>query len=173
MTGPGASLPRAAVGLLAGAAGGLLLTWLRVPAGTLVGAVLGSAVAGSVVRARPHPLQRAVRTAGLVLIGCVSAARLDGHSLGILARAALPVLAAVVLLLALDAALARRLMKRHRLDPATAVLACAPGGLSELSVLAVKEGADVGTVTVIHLVRVLLVVLVVLPVLVLVLSRLP
>lgn len=171
--GSAASFPRAAAGLLAGAAGGLLLTWLRVPAGTLVGAVLGSAVAGSALNARPHPVQRTVRTAGLVLIGTVSAARLDGQTLAVLARVALPVLAAVVVLLAANAALARWLMRRHRLDAATAVLACAPGGLSELSALAADEGAHVGTVTVIHLIRVLLVVLVVLPVLVLVLTGLP
>lgn len=146
--------------------------WLRVPAGGLVGAVLGSAAAGSLVKAQPHPLQRGVRTAGLVLIGCVSAARLDRESFELLGLVALPVLAAVVLLLVLNGVLARWLVKRHQLDPATAVLACAPGGLSELSVLAVDEGADVGTVTVIHLLRVLLVVLVVLPGLVFVLGRL-
>ena len=165
------SFSRAAVGLLAGAAGGLLLTWLRVPAGTLVGAVLGSAAAGGVVNAPRHPVQGWLRTAGLVLIGCVSAARLDGESLETMARIALPVLGAVVLLLVLNAALARWLIERHGIDPATAVLACAPGGLSELSVLAVTERADVSTVTVIHLVRVLLVVLVVLPALVFVLGR--
>nr|WP_277349108.1 AbrB family transcriptional regulator [Streptomyces sp. HNM0575] len=204
--------------MVAGAAGGLLLTWLRVPAGTLVGAVLGSAAAGTITfggvvpgRAagrdghgrrtgtRPrqrqrqdgqpdsppprlgpgsqtepppqHPLQHWARTAGLVLIGCVSAARLDGKSLRMMGLVALPVLAGVVLLLALDAVLARWLMRRHGLDATTAVLACAPGGLSELSVLAVKERADVGTVTVVHLVRVLVVVLLALPGLVLVLGR--
>ncbi|QPP07499.1 ammonia monooxygenase [Streptomyces bathyalis] len=171
MSEPSPSFSRAAVGLLAGAAGGLLLTWLRVPAGTLVGAVLGSAAAGGFVNARRHPVQRWVRTAGLVLIGCVSAARLDGESLAMMGRIALPVLAAVVLLLVLNAVLARWLILRHGLDPTTAVLACAPGGLSELAVLAVKERADVPTVTVIHLVRVLLVVLVALPALVLVLGR--
>lgn len=187
MTGTDAApLRRAALGLLAGAAGGLLLTWLRVPAGTLVGAVLGSAVAGSLTRGRngtrgqqgpdggrterpsgpEHPLQRWARTGGLVLIGCVSAARMDRESFHMMGRVALPVLGAVLLLLALNAVLARWLITRRHIDPATAVLACAPGGLSELSVLAVKEGADVGTVTVIHLLRVLLVVLVVLPLLV-------
>jgi uncharacterized protein len=182
-------LPRAVAGLLAGTAGALLLTWLRVPAGTLVGAVLGSAAAGSITPRRgwygsgrgpghdgaqpqQHPLQHRARTAGLVLIGCVSATRLDGRSLRMMGLVALPVLAGVVLLLALDAALARWLMKRHGLDATTAVLACAPGGLSELSVLAVKERADVVTVTVVHLVRVLVVVLLALPGLVFVLGRL-
>lgn len=242
--GPVTPLPRAVLGLLAGAVGGLLLTWLRVPAGTLVGAVLGSAAAGTVaagtaatgggVRAggprgrgfrggrfrirggglrgggdrrspgtgggrpnppgpdggryrspsvqspgpgdpspprRQHPLQHWARTGGLVLIGCVSAARLDGRTLRMMGFVALPVLAGVALLLVLDAVLARRLMKRHGLDATTAVLACAPGGLSELSVLAVTEGADVATVTVVHLVRVLSVVLVVLPLLVFFLGR--
>ena len=168
---PGA---RAAAVLLAGAAGGLALTWLRVPAGTLVGAVLGSAAAGSLTpAAEPHPLQRWARNGGLVLVGCVSAARLDAESLATMGRVALPVLAAVLLLLILDAVLARWLVKHRHIDPATALLACAPGGLSELAVLSVKERADTGTVTVVHLVRVLLVVLVVLPALVHVLGSTP
>ena len=160
---------------LAGAGAGIG-RMLRLPMWPVTGSILGAATAplvglGGVVNAQRHPVQRWVRTAGLVLIGCVSAARLDGESLEILGRIVLPVLAAVVLLLVLNAVLARWLILRHGLDPTTAVLACAPGGLSELSVLAVKERADVATVTVIHLVRVLLVVLVALPALVFVLGR--
>ncbi len=157
--------------LVAGAAGGLLLTWLQVPAGALLGAVLGSAAATGASSPQSHRLHRWVRTVGLVLLGCVSAARLDQDGLRTMLHILLPVIASVLALLVLNVLLARWLVRRHRLDSTTAVLACAPGGFSELSVVAVSEGADVGTVAVVHLVRVLAVVLVVVPVLVLVLGR--
>jgi uncharacterized protein len=163
---------RAVAPLLAGATGGLLLTALQVPAGTLLGAVLGSALArpaGNVDRSRLHT---AVRVAGMVVLGCVSAAGLDTHTLETMLRILAPVVAGVVALLALNVVLARWLVRGHGLDATTAVMACAPGGFSELSVLAIKEGADVGAVAVVHLVRVLIVVLVIVPVLVLVLSHL-
>lgn len=171
MTVTGGAPRRVAVPLLAGAAGGVLLTLLQVPAGTLVGAVLGSAIA-SPRNVTPHRVHTGVRTVGLVLLGCVSAARLDQESLQAMLRILLPVLAGVLALLVLNVLLARWLVRRHRIDPTTAVLACAPGGFSELSVMAVREGADVGTVAVVHMVRVLVVVLVAVPVLVAILSRL-
>jgi len=163
-------LSRAVAPLLAGAAGGLLLTWLQVPAGTLLGAVVGSALVSGPSAVRTHAVHRRVRTAGLVLLGCVSAARLDADSLHRMLRVVLPVTGTVLGLLALNVLLAFWLVRRHRLDPTTAVLACAPGGFSELSVVAAEQGADVGTVAVVHMVRVLTVVLVILPVLVVVLA---
>jgi len=149
--------------VLAGVAGGLLLTWLQVPAGTLLGSVVGAAVATGRVTPGQQRLNSAVRVAGLVLLGSVSAARLDPESFHTLLRLFLPVVAGVTLLLGLNVLLARRLVRRHGVDPTTAVLACAPGGFSELSVMAVREGADVATVAVVHIVRVVVVVLVVVP----------
>lgn len=157
--------------LIAGAAGGLLLTWLQVPAGALVGAVLGSAAASNPRSMQSYRLHRWVRNTGLVLLGCVSAARLGGETLTTMLRILLPITGLVLALLALNALLAWWLVKRHGLDPTTAVLACAPGGFSELSVVAQREGADVGTVAAVHLFRVLAVVLLVVPGLVVVLSQ--
>ena len=57
-------------------------------------------------------------------------------------------------------------MRRYDVDPLTAVLACAPGGVSEIAITASQLGAEVGIVLAIHTVRVLAVVLLVLPVLV-------
>jgi uncharacterized protein len=163
---------RAVAPLLAGVAGGLLLTALQVPAGTLLGAVLGSAVARPPAGLERSPLQTGVRVTGMVALGCVSAAGLNAHTLETMLRIAAPVVAGVAALLVLNVVLARWLVARHGLDATTAVLACAPGGFSELSVVAVKEGADVGAVAVVHLARVLVVVLLVVPVLVVVLSHL-
>jgi uncharacterized protein len=171
---PGRSAAGLLAPLLTGSGVGLLLTWLHLPAGALVGAVVGSALATGRRAARDRPNRRrldtAVRVAGMVLLGCVSAARLDQDTLRSMLRICVPVVAGVVVLLALNVVLARWLVRRRGIDSTTAVLACAPGGFSELSVMAVREGADVGTVAVVHLCRVLIVVLVLVPALVLVLS---
>jgi uncharacterized protein len=171
---PGRSLAGLLAPLLTGSGLGLLLTWLQLPAGALVGAVVGSALATGRRAGRDRPSRRrldaAVRVAGMVLLGCVSAARLDQDTLRSMLRIFGPVIAGVVMLLALNVVLARWLVRRHGLDSTTAVLACAPGGFSELSVMAVREGADVGTVAVVHLCRVLIVVLALVPALVFVLG---
>ncbi|MDT0378176.1 AbrB family transcriptional regulator [Streptomyces sp. DSM 42041] len=155
--------------VLAGAlAGALLFTVLRVPAGTVVGSVVGSAL---VNRWRPaafdHRLPvRALRTVGMVLLGCVAGARLDAETLRILAGLALPLLGGVALLLLLEMLLAALLIVRHGVDPVTAVLAFAPGGLSEISLTAQDMGARMSLVLAVHMARVLAVVLLVLPLLV-------
>src|SRR5262249_48590701 len=140
---PARARVQAVTPLLAGVAGGLLLTWLQVPAGTLLGSVLGASLATGGVAPGQKRLNPAVRVVGLVLLGCVSAASLAPDSFDTLVRLFLPVVAGVAALLALNVLLARWLVRRHGVDPTTAVLACAPGGFSELSVMAVREGADV------------------------------
>jgi uncharacterized protein len=171
---PGRSAAGLLAPLLTGSGLGLLLTWLQLPAGALVGAVVGSALVADGRAARDRPgrrrLDAAVRVGGMVLLGCVSAARLDQDTLRSMLRICGPVFSGVVVLLALNVVLARWLVRRHGIDPTTAVLACAPGGFSELSVMAVREGADVGTVAVVHVCRVLIVVLALVPILVLVLG---
>lgn len=152
-----------------GLVGAVVLVLLQVPAGGIVGAVAGSAMASGVRGLRPPP--RAVRVVGMVLLGCAAGVRLDVETLRTLLHLALPLLAAVGALLVLDVALAVVLHRRYGVDPVTALLACAPGGVSEISVLADDSNARTGVVIAVHVVRVVTVVLVVLPLLLLVLGQ--
>ncbi|EST38735.1 hypothetical protein N566_05830 [Streptomycetaceae bacterium MP113-05] len=155
--------------LLAGAlTGALVLGLLRVPAATVVGAVVGSAL---VNRWRPaafdHVLPvRALRTVGMVLLGCVAGARLDAETLWTIAGLAVPLLTGVALLLLLEMLLAALLITRYGIDAVTAVLAFAPGGLSEITLTAREMGARMSLVLAVHVARVLAVVLLLLPILV-------
>ncbi|PXY27872.1 AbrB family transcriptional regulator [Prauserella muralis] len=155
--------------LLAGAvAGAAVFTLLRIPAAVLVGSVVGSAVANR-LRAgtfRHRAVGKGVRTVALVVLGSVAGARLDAATVHTIGHLALPLAAGLALLLALEAALAAWLIARYRIDPVTAVLACAPGGVSEIALTGADLGARMGVVLAVHLTRVLAVVLVVLPVLV-------
>jgi uncharacterized protein len=159
----GRRLPAAVVAVGGGLVGATLLTLLNVPAGGIVGAVAGSAVVSG-IRGRPPP-PYAVRVVGMVLLGCAAGVRLDMQTLETLLHLLIPLLLAVGLLLALDVALATVLVRRYSVDPVTALLACAPGGVSEMAILADETNARTGIVIAIHVVRVATVVLVALPLL--------
>jgi uncharacterized membrane protein AbrB (regulator of aidB expression) len=105
-----------------------------------------------------------------MLLGVMAGARLSVETLHLLALSALPVALSVLILLGFTMVLARYLFSCHRIDPLTAVMAAAPGGISELSVSAARQGAIMNVVLTVHLFRVLVVVLVVLPVLILVIG---
>jgi membrane AbrB-like protein len=166
---PAPKLPNGLIALGGGLVGAGLLVLLHVPAGGIVGAVAGSALASG---ARSHPPPpRAVRVVGMVLLGCAAGVRLEAETLQTLLHLLVPLLLAVVTLLALDVGLATVLVRRYSVDPVTALLACAPGGVAEMTILAHDLEARTGIVVAIHVVRVVTVVLVVLPLLLLVLGH--
>jgi hypothetical protein len=115
-------------------------------------------------------MPRWVRVTGFVVLGCLTGVRLEPTALGVLASIALPVLAAVGVLLLLNLLLAMLLVRRYQVDAMTAVLATAPGGLSEIVGVSLDWGARTSLVVAVHSVRVLVIVLVALPLLVAVLS---
>jgi uncharacterized protein len=155
--------------LLGGLAGGGLLALLQVPAGGIVGAVAGSALAAG-MRSHPPP-PYVVRVAGLVLLGCAAGVRLETGTLQTLLHLAVPLLLAVAALLAVDVVLAAVLVRRCGLDPVTALLACAPGGVGEITMLAHDANARTGIVVAVHVVRVVAAVLVLMPLLLALLGR--
>jgi uncharacterized protein len=166
---PGRRVPAGVPAVCGGLVGATLLVLFNVPAGGIVGAVAGSAVASG-VRGRPPP-PYGVRVVGMVLLGCAAGVRLDLQTLETLLHLVVPVLVAVVLLLALDVGLAVVLVRRYSVDPVTALLACAPGGIGEMAVLADEANARTGIVIAIHVVRVATVVLVALPLLLMLLRQ--
>jgi uncharacterized protein len=149
--------------LVGGLVGATVLVLLHVPAGGIVGAVAGSAVASGMRGCPPPP--RAVRVGGMVLLGCAAGVRLEAATLQTLVQLVVPLLGAVAALLVVDGVLAAVLVRRYGVDPVTALLACAPGGVSEMTVIAVDRNARIGIVVAVHVVRVVTVVLVALPLL--------
>jgi uncharacterized protein len=166
---PGRRVSAGALAIGGGLVGATLLVLVNVPAGGIVGAVAGSAVASG-FRGKPPP-PYGVRVVGMVLLGCAAGIRLDLQTLETLLHLVVPVLVAIGLLLALDVGLAIVLVRRYAVDPVTALLACAPGGIGEMAVLADEANARTGIVIAVHVVRVATVVLVALPLLLLVLGN--
>lgn len=156
--------------LAGGLLGATLCTLLGVPAGGIVGAVLGSAAVSIRAGGRLPDVPPAGRISGLVLLGCAAGVRLEPATLLTLLHLAVPLLGAVLLLLLLDVALALALARWCGLDRTTALFACAPGGLSEITAVAEEQGARLGIVVAVHVVRVVLVVALLLPVMLAVLG---
>lgn len=159
--GPGLfDVPLPDLGLLALAAvvGSVLGVRLRLPAGTLVGPMIVSAAIHLAGFTSAPPPGEAVAVAQVVLgtaIGCRFAgtrARTVGHAL-VLAVGAL------VILLAVAIAFAVALHAATGLPFDALVLAYAPGGLAEMTLIALATGIDPAFVSTHHTVRIALVVL--------------
>jgi membrane AbrB-like protein len=143
--------------LVSAVAGSLLGMRLRFPAPTFLGPLLLSAalhLAGATDSVPPDLLVNGAQ----VLLGTI----LGGRFLGISARTLLPaaVLATGATLLTLGLALAAGLLMRHLADisPDQALLALAPGGLTEMGLIALAIHADVAFVALHHVVRILFVI---------------
>lgn len=137
--------------------GSLLGKWLRFPAPTFLGPLLVSAVLHLVGLTESAPPGLLVNTAQ-VLLGTVLGCRF----LGISARTVLPaaVLAIGATLLTLALALCAGLAMGHLagIAPDQALLALAPGGLTEMGLIALAIQADVAFVALHHVVRILFVI---------------
>ena len=132
--------------------GGLLGHLTRLPAGTLLGAMTAVAVLNVATDggARlPQPVRHGSRVLTGTTIGSLVTAGLV-TSLG----GYLPFVAAATLLVVLAGlACAWLLTRLTRLDTATALLACAPGGLPEMTALAQDLGAEVDVIVGLHVLR--------------------
>ncbi|WP_460747284.1 AbrB family transcriptional regulator [Nocardiopsis oceani] len=159
--------------LLAGAAVvGSLFELLGIPAGMLLGSAIGAALVNQAwfPRLRPAAFPRTLRYIGLMLVGLVSGVLLTVDSLVSTASVAVPVIVAYLGLVVVNLLLIALLMARYNIDPATAVLAVTPGGLAEVTSLAIDKGAQMGVVMTVHAVRLFTLVLALLPILLVVLS---
>ncbi len=143
-----------------GAAGALLGHRLPVPAGVLVGTLVGVGVAaggGSALLGLPHiSVPSWVNGLLQVLLGMMIGFRMTRDSLRSGAHALVPaiLLAAVLILTSVVSALIAAPLAS--LDIATALFAAAPGGMTEMSTVSASFGADGAAVTAVQLVRVLL-----------------
>lgn len=147
-----------AVMLASAIAGSLLGTRLRFPAPTFLGPLLISAVLHLTGLTESVPPPLLVNTAQVIL-GTVLGCRFLGIGLStLLPAAALSVGATVLtLVLAFGAGLAMHALAGVRIDQA--LLALAPGGLTEMGLIALAIQADVAFVALHHVVRILFVII--------------
>lgn len=137
--------------------GAFLFERLRVPAGALIGAMLGGAVlnlAGASVAPAPGWL----RFVSFAVIGWLLGEQFTRDTIATLRTATVPILLVVGALLGAGALVAV-VLRWLGLDPATAFLASSPGGISQMGAISAAIGANAPLVVAAHLIRVFTVVL--------------
>ena len=138
--------------LAVGLVGGLLCTYLQVPAGGILGSMATVAIgriAGMGLQ-KPPPVLRLVALMGMGSYVGTSFSAQTLLQLRDIALAAVLVTAATV---GSGMALAKVLERYFGMDAPTALLACAPAGVTQMAVIADEIGSDVLVVTLFQLTR--------------------
>jgi uncharacterized protein len=147
------------VTLVAVLVGAFVLERAKVPAGALLGGVLGAAVVNVLWVEGAAALSPSVRFVAFALLGWSIGSTITRDSLQSLSDHAALLGIAVVVLLLFSGVLAVVLAKVGGLDSMTSYLATSPGALSQMSVMASELGADPLIVVSVHTTRVIIVLL--------------
>lgn len=131
---------------------------LRIPAYALVGPMVLSAIvhATGITHSRP-PLW--LVAAAQVVVGAMVGSRFDGVSLRMVGKAVLLAIFATAVLLALAMVFGQAVESTLGIPFAAALLAFSPGGLAEMSLIALSLEVDAAYVSSHHIVRIFIIVL--------------
>lgn len=143
--------------LVAATAVGLLFERLGIPAGSLIGAMVGVA-AVNLAGYETVGSGSGLRIAAFVVIGWELGSQVTSETLETVRRAAGPIFVVVAGLLVASGVLTL-ILRLAGVDAVTAFLAASPGGLSQMVALSTEFGANAVIVSIVHLIRIITVVL--------------
>ena len=144
---------------LTGSVGGLLAKRMRIPAGALIGSLLAAMVFNAiypVIPTYPKDLRLGIQ----ILSGMVIGTRFTQADIKTLKTMVLPVLILVVMLLSINLGFAALMSRFTALSFMTSFFACAPGGVSDLALVAADFGATMEHVALLQLFRLISVILI-------------
>ena len=138
--------------LAVGALGGLLGSAIRIPGGSMLGAM---AAVGAMQLTATSPLQIGAGWAifGQLLVGAVIGSTLDRRMIKSFRTVLLPGLFAIVTMVVSGVLIGVSIALLGFAEPLTALFGMAPGGFSEMTAAAVALGASAPLVASMHLVR--------------------
>ena len=148
-TAPKANVPMV---ILFACLGGWLGVQLKIPAGDMLGSMMGTALVG-LSTGKEIPFPAWVRNGAQIGIGLSIAQRLGPESLTQLRPLLLPLIAPTFLIVISSLLLAVVLQRLTRWDMLTCLLSTSAGGLSQMIVIAEETEADSLTVGVLHTAR--------------------
>ncbi len=144
---------------LAGGAGGILGRRLKIPAGALIGSLLAAMVFNAVYPVIPtYP--KDFRLGIQILSGMVIGTRFTQSDIKTLKTMVLPVVILIVMLLSINVGFAILMSKLTTLSFMTSFFACAPGGVSDLALVAADFGATMEHVALLQLFRLISVIII-------------
>lgn len=141
--------------IAAGIAGGYLAQLLKLPGGAALGAMVTVAAVNVALGGRAVAVPRGLDFAALVLVGVSLGASITRGALSGAANLIVPALLILGILSVVGVALALMLQRFFGFDLTTALFAAAPGGMTNMAIMAKDAGGDGFSVALIHLVRLL------------------
>lgn len=146
------------VGLFAAAAaGGLLFRALNVPAGAIIGAMICGMVYSIIFGKAVYP--KGIRPWQQILAGAFIGASIDKATVASMDVLLIPTLIMLVGILVFVFVFSYLIHKITKLDYVTCLLACTPGGITEMSLLSEEVGADTPKIAIMQTARLVLVIL--------------
>ncbi len=140
------------VTLLASAAIGYLLFWFNVPAGAIVGALIGAAGFNILSNGRAH-VPVSLKSTAQVAAGLLIGQTVNAQSLAELKNLYVPALVVLVECLAIAGVMGFLLWKIFRVDLPSALFGSVPAGLTDMVLISIDEGGDPSKVMLLQLVR--------------------
>lgn len=147
--------------LLVGCLGGLIGMRLRLPAGALVGSMFAVALANGIIDGPPATFPPECRFGLQVGLGILLGSRLKANILSSAKDLWRPVLLCTGMTLGMGIVSALIISHWLGIETLTAFLGSAPGGISDLSLIALDVGAQGTTVVIMHLVRLVSVIVII------------
>lgn len=144
---------------IVGTIGGLLLRKTKIPAGTLIGAML-SVMLFSSLSGNSTAYPSSVRILIQILSGLVIGTRFTRRDIKTLRTMILPVIILITSLLAINVLFAFIMERMTSLSFMTSFFACAPGGVSDLALVATDFGAVMEHVALLQLFRLISVIII-------------
>lgn len=151
------SLDDAGVLVVCGVVGVIVARLLRLPAYAMLGPMILSAIAHMTGLSEAKPPAALVAIAQVVL-GCAVGARFAGTSVRLVRDAMMMSVGATVALMAVTVAFSLALGRISGLSADNVLLAFSPGGLAEMSLVAIALHSDAAFVATHHIVRILIVI---------------
>lgn len=144
---------------LAGGVGGLLARRMRIPAGALIGSLLAAMVFNAIYPVIPiYP--KDLRLGIQILSGMVIGTQFTQDDIKTLKTMVLPVIILVVMILSINVGFAYLMSRYTALSFMTSFFACAPGGVSDLALVAADFGASMEHVALLQLFRLISVIII-------------
>ncbi len=142
--------------IVAALAGGYLMDRLQIPAGALIGA-MAAVAALNLGGLDTAEIPGWTRFLAFASIGWALGQQFNRDSLEVFRASLVPIMIVVVGLL-LAGGVIMVVLRASGLDPATALLAASPGGISQMGAISAAVGANSAVVITAHLVRIIAVV---------------
>ena len=139
------------VTFLCGWAGALLARRLKIPAGFMIGAMAGTAVFNVLSGQGVMPME--VKVAVQIVSGIFIGMKIKRTDIPVLKSILLPAAVSALLMMLLCMGMGALVSVLADVDMVSAMLGCAPGGIVDMSLIAMDIGADTSVISVLHMIR--------------------